>query len=237
MDRHAGPLPEDAGQMERGRVHGPGDVVERDALAQPARDVGLGRLGAVGVIGVGGGPPSSSRQAEARERGGDDVGDEPEGRHVGAERVGVGGLQAADELAVPPEDGRLARAGGGGERTVGVVVDRGVERADDVEEHARRGRERRAAVAAVGGMADAVGRPLREEHGLVGVGDGVAPAEVPGERAPAEQDDAVGVGVFLGLGAAAAGPAAVVAHDDGALVERAEREPSFVGPRHAHRGT
>ena len=106
-----------------------------------------------------------------------------------------------------------------------MVVDRGIEFADDVVEHARRESEYGAAIAAVGRMADAIGRSLGKEDGLIDVGGHAAPAEVLAERAVPHEDDVVAVGMFLGRRPAAIGPTVVVAHGDkGALVERAERQ-------------
>ena len=76
MHRHAGSLLKDAGEMKRRRVHGTGNVVERDALAQTAREISLGGLGPVGVIGVGAVAPALARQTVSRERGFKHVGDE-----------------------------------------------------------------------------------------------------------------------------------------------------------------
>ena len=126
--------------------------------------------------------------------------------------------------------GRSGRSskGPGALRDGRSVVDRGVEAADHVAEHTRRDDEDGAAVAAVGGVADAVGRPLREERRLVDVGGDAAPPEVLAEDAVSHEDDVVAVGVFLGRGAAATGAAAVVAHtDERAFMERAECEHTF----------
>ena len=57
---------------------------------------------------------------------------------------------------MPPEDAGVAGAGDERKRPLGVVVDRRIELADDVEEHARRDGEGRPAVAAIGRMADAI---------------------------------------------------------------------------------
>src|SRR5262245_34342079 len=86
MDRHAGSLLKDAGEMKGRRVYGPGDVIERDAFTQPAREVGLGRLGAVGVGSLGAVTAAPARQAVARERRFEHVGEELERRYVSPER-------------------------------------------------------------------------------------------------------------------------------------------------------
>jgi len=52
MNREAGSLLKDAGEMEVRRSRGAGDVVERDAGAQPVREVGFGRLDTIRMIGV-----------------------------------------------------------------------------------------------------------------------------------------------------------------------------------------
>ena len=64
-------------------MHGPGNVVERNAFAQAARQVDLGRLGAVGVIGVRAVATTPARHAVSRKRGFQHIGDELKRRHIG----------------------------------------------------------------------------------------------------------------------------------------------------------
>ena len=163
MDRHADSLAEHAGEMERRSVHGTGDVVKRDALTKSARQVRLGRLDAAGVIGIGSVSSRLARRAMSRERGFKHIGEELESGFIDPEpleRIGCGSLQPLHELVVTPENTGIAGAGGEGERPFGAVVDGWIELADDVVEDARRREENGSAIAAVGRMADAIGRSL-----------------------------------------------------------------------------
>jgi hypothetical protein len=163
MKRQAGLFLKEAGEMKRGCVDGARDILERDALAQLAREVRFGRLGTVSVIGVRAGSPAPARLTVPRERGFQNVGDELKRRHVGPERFErfrLGCLQPLHEFAVPPENTGVARACSKGKRSFRVFVNRRVEFADNIVEHARRRDENSAAIAAIGRMADPIARSL-----------------------------------------------------------------------------
>ena len=163
MDRRAGLLVKDAGEMKGRRSRSVGDVVERDAGAQSAREIGFGGLDAVRVIGVRGVSAALERQAVSRERGFQHVGNKLKRRHIGPERseqFGSGGAQPLREFVEPPEDAGIAGASDEGKRPFVAVVNGGIEFADDVIESARREGENYAAISAVGRMADAIGRTL-----------------------------------------------------------------------------
>lgn len=106
---------------------------------------------------------------------------------------------------------------------VGMFVDCRIELTDNIVEDARRNSENRAAISAIGRVADAIGRFPGEEHGLVHVGGNAAAAEVSGEGAMTHEHDVVRVRLFLRAWSAASNVTAVVVHaDDRALVQRAE---------------
>ena len=91
MDGQAGLLLEDAGEMKGRSACGACDVVERDAFRQPARKIGLGRLDAVWVIGVG--APAAAFTSRrpwvmSRERGFQHFRNKLKRRHIGPERIG-----------------------------------------------------------------------------------------------------------------------------------------------------
>ena len=142
MDGNAGSLLKDPGEMKGRCVYRSGELVERDAFTQPAREVGFGRLGAVGVIGVRALATAPARHAVSRKCSLEQMGHELKCRHIGPERfewIGSSGLELLHELAVPPEHAGIAGAGDEGKRPLGAVVDGGIELADDLAEHARRG--------------------------------------------------------------------------------------------------
>lgn len=140
MDRRAGSLVKDAGQMKGRRSRSASDVVERDAVAQSARQVGFDCLDAVRVISVRGVSPALARQALSRECGFQHVSDELKRRLLGPERfvtaqferIGFGSLQPSHEFVKPPENAGIAGAGNEGKCTFGPVVYGGIEFADDV---------------------------------------------------------------------------------------------------------
>src|SRR5262245_36080556 len=154
----AGSLPEDAGEMERRGVDGAGDVVERDTFGQPAGQVAFRSFGTVHVIVLCAAPPAPPRQTVPGERRFQSIGHELKRRHINQEWIGLGGFQPLYEFVVPAEYDGTAGAGDERKWPFGTVVDGGIELADDVAEHARRGDENGAAIAAVGRMADAIGR-------------------------------------------------------------------------------
>src|SRR5262245_18714886 len=99
---------------------------------------------------------------------------------------------------VPPEYARIAWGRDERERPVGMIGKGGIEFTEDVVQHARRGDENGAAIAAGGWMADAIGRSLCKEHSLIGVGCDAAPAEVLAECAAAHENDVAAARVFFG---------------------------------------
>ena len=210
MDWYAGSLLKKAGEMKGRRVHRAGHLIERDGFTEPARQVSFDRLRAVCVIGFSAVSAALAWKAMPRERGSKHVGDELKRRYIGPERfesIGFGSLQPLHKFAVPPENACIAGASDEGKRPSWAVVDGGIEFADNIVEDARRGDEDGAAIAAVGRMADAIGRFLREEGSLIDVGGHASPAEVLGERAVAHENDVVDAAVFLGRGSAATGAA------------------------------
>src|SRR5262245_19708341 len=152
--------------MKGGRSRGAGDVVERDAVAESARQIGFGGLDAVRVIGVRGVSAALARQAVSRECGFHRVGDELKRRLLGPEwfdtarfeRIGFGNLQPPHEFVKSPENAGIAWAGHEGKCPSGPVVYGGIELADDVVEGLRRWGEDDAAIATIGWMTDAIGR-------------------------------------------------------------------------------
>src|SRR5581483_1651131 len=68
VDRHAGSLLKDAGEVKGRRVHGAGDLVECDTFAKSAGEPGFGRLGALGVIGLSALSAALARHPVSRER-------------------------------------------------------------------------------------------------------------------------------------------------------------------------
>src|SRR5262249_59368387 len=141
MDRRAGSMMKDAGEMKGGRSRGVGDVVERDAGAQSAREIGFGGLDAVRVIGVRGVSAALEPQAVSRERGFQHVGNKFKRRHICPERFeqsGPCGAQPPREFMEPPEDAGIAGASDERECPFLEVLNGGIEFADDVVERARR---------------------------------------------------------------------------------------------------
>ena len=139
MDRHARVLLKQAGKMKGRRVDGAGDILECDALTQLARKVSFGRLGPVSVIGVRAGSAGLARLAVSHERGFKHVGNELKRRHIRPKRFEqfrLGSLKPLHKLAVPPENTRVTRARHEGKRSFRVLVNRGVELADNIVEHA-----------------------------------------------------------------------------------------------------
>ena len=107
MDRHAGLLLKEAGKMKGRCIDGAGDILECDALTQLAREVSFGRLGSVGVIGVGAGSAALARLAVSHERGFKHVGNELKRCHIRPkwfERFRFGSLKPLHKFAVPPEN-------------------------------------------------------------------------------------------------------------------------------------
>ena len=88
------------------------------------------------------------------------ISDELQSSHIGPERLEwlkVGCCKSLYKLSMAPEDGRFARTGDEWKRPIRMVVDRRIELANDVTEHAPRGDEKSPAISAVGRVADAVG--------------------------------------------------------------------------------
>src|SRR5262245_40380723 len=166
MDRRAGSSVKDACEMKGRRSRGAGDVVERDAVAQSARQIGFGGLDAVRVIGVRGVSAEFARQAVSRECGFHRSGDELKRRFLSPawfyterfERIGFGSLQPPREFVKSPENAGIAWAGYKGKCPFGPVVYGGIELAYDVIERPRRWGEYDAAIATIGRMADAICR-------------------------------------------------------------------------------
>ena len=216
-------------------MYGTGHLVERNAFTQSTGEISLGRLDPIGVIGMRAVPAALARRAVARERGCQHIGNELKRNDIDPERIDIGRFQPQHELAVPPECTGIAGAGDEGKRFFRAIVDGGIQFADHVVEHARREGENSATIAAVGRMADAIGRILGEEYRLVDVGGHAQPPDVLAERAMAQEDDAVGAGMLFGGGAATAGTTTVVAHaDDAAFVQRVEGERIFGATWHTN---
>jgi hypothetical protein len=163
MDWYAGSLLKKAGEMKGRRVHRAGHLIERDGFTEPPRQVGFDRLRAVYMIGFSAVSAALAWKPVLRECGSKHVGDELKRRYIGPERfesIGFGSLQPLHEFAVPPENTGVARARNEGERSFRVFVNRRVEFADNIVEHARRRDENSAAIAAIGRMADPIARSL-----------------------------------------------------------------------------
>src|SRR4029078_1676569 len=96
-----------------------------------------------------------------------------------------------------------------------------IELAHDVVEHTRRNREDGAAIAAIGGMTDAISRLTREEHCLVHVGGRGAATEVTRKSTMTHQHDIIRVRFFFRARSTLCDVTTVVVHtDDRTLVER-----------------
>src|SRR5262249_5639061 len=115
---------------------------------------------------------------------------------------------------MPPEYAGSARAGDEWERPFRMIVNGGIEFADDVIQHSRRGCENRSAITAIRRWGDRKGGFLKKKTPLFAVGGHTPPAEVLPDRAVAHQDNLVGVGALFISGTAATDAAAVVAHAD-----------------------
>src|SRR5262245_2213067 len=119
MDRRAGSSVKDACEMKWRRSRGAGDVVERDAVAQSARQIGFGGLDAVRMIGVRGVSAELARQAVSHECGFHRVSDELKRCLLGPnrfdtgrfERIGFGSLQPPREFVKSPENAGIAGSG------------------------------------------------------------------------------------------------------------------------------
>ena len=163
MDGYAGSLLKEASEMKGRHRHNAGDFVKRATFSQSAPEVGLGRLGAVCMIGIRSVSAAWARQTVSREGGFQHVGDELKRRHIDPERferIRFGGHQPLHELVMPPENAGIAGSSDEAEGQFGSVVDRGMEFADDVVEYALRGNDNGPTIAVFGRMADAVGRAL-----------------------------------------------------------------------------
>jgi hypothetical protein len=148
-------------------------------------------------------------------------------------RLPRGVFESADEFAVPAEVGRVARTRLESERTVWPIFNRWVELSSHFGQHVGCREKNRPAVAALGRMADAIRRILREEDGLIHVGRDLAAAEMLAERAVPHQHDLVDVGELFAGRPAAVGAAAIVAQlDQLALVERAIGDDFIKSARH-----
>ena len=161
MDRQARSRLKNTRKMKRRSVHGTRDAVECDSIKKPACNVVFDSLGALGVIRIRAIAMAPARLALLRECGIEYVSNELQRSHVGPERFErschQAHLEALHDLPMPPENGGIAGTSDKRKRSIRAVVDRGIELADDVTEHSRRGDENRPAIPAFGRVADAVG--------------------------------------------------------------------------------
>src|SRR5262249_465468 len=152
MDRHAGTLLKKAGEMEGRSVHGAGDIVERDPLAQTCGQIGFGRLGAVGMSRIGAVAPAAKhrpRQAVARERRPQHLADNPQRGLSAPYRVDrFARFQSPYEVTMPLKNRLLARSRDERKPTLALPIFGDVKLTKDIAQHARRGRENSAAIAA-----------------------------------------------------------------------------------------
>ncbi len=191
-----------------------GGFLETHRLGQAARKIGFGRLDAIRVIGLGAVAAGPSRHALPGEGGFQHVGQKREYRFVDrqrVERLARGIFEPADEFAMSAKECRVARTRHEGEGTVRPVFDRGVELSGHFRQHVGRREKNCPAVAALGRMADAIRRILREKDGLIDVCRDLAAAEMLAEGSVPHEDDLVDVGELFTCGAAAVGVAAVIA--------------------------
>ena len=110
-----------------------------------------------------------------------------------------------------------------------MVVDRRIQLAHDVVEHARCYGEDRSTIAALCGMTHAVRRIARKEDCLVHIGGDPAPSEMARERAVTHQDDVIYGRLFLGARSTLRNVTTIVVHaDDRALVEWTKLQQVFI---------
>jgi hypothetical protein len=241
MKRRAGSPPEEASQVEWRRSNCSRHVIERDAVRHSAGQISLGRLNMVGVIGFRTFPASFTRrrrQSLSRKRGFQRVGDDLKRRHFNPQWIRrrqrrfhlivFYNPQPLRQFAMPPEYAGSAWASDKGKRPFRMIVNGGIEFANYIIQYSWRWDEDRSAITAIGRVADAICRFLRKEDRLIDVGSHTSTAKVLFECAVTQQDDLVGVRLFLISGGAASGATAVIAHSDKrTVVKRTEREQIF----------
>src|SRR5262245_49378409 len=107
MERHSGLALKEAGQMKWRCVDGPGDILQGNTLTELAREISLGCLGSVCVIGVCRSSAGLARPALSRERGFQHIGNELQRGYIRPkwfEWFQFSSLKPLHELAVPPEN-------------------------------------------------------------------------------------------------------------------------------------
>lgn len=222
MNRHAGLLLKNPGEVKWRSVHRARDFIKRDAIAHSRREIRLRCFRSVRVVPVRAFSLRPARYSMFDKRRFKHISDELERRDVSPKRFeGIGGFETLHELPMTPEDAAIARSGKESERLFWMIVYGRVELAHDVVEYARRNGEHSAAIAAIRWMTDAICQRAREKHRLVHVSGRRAPSEVARERAVPHQNDVVRIRFFLRTRPAAFGVTAVVVHaDDRAPVQR-----------------
>src|SRR5262245_17261269 len=174
MNRRAGSPPEKASQVEWRRSNGSRHVAERYAFRHSASQISLGRLNMVGVIVFRAFPASFTlrrRQPLSRIRGFQSFGDDLKRRHFNPQWIGPQWIgrrqrrfhltvfhdpQPPRQFAMPPEYAGGAWAGDKGKRPFRMIVNGGIEFANDTIQYSWRGDENRSAITAISRVADPI---------------------------------------------------------------------------------
>src|SRR5262249_36618378 len=141
--------------------------------------------------------------------------------------------QSPYEVTMPLKNRLLARSRDERKPTLALPIFGDVKLTKDIAQHARRGRENSAAIAAFARMAHAIRRFLGKEHCLIHIGGHAAPAEVFAKGAMPHKHDVVASGVLLAPQPTATGATTIVAHAyDGAVVQRVKADRVLDAGRH-----
>ena len=140
MDRNTRLLLKDTREMKRRRMHGTRNLIKRDAFAHARREISLCRFRSFCMIRIRAFASRLVLDTTTHESRLEHIRDKLQRRNISPQRlkrIHVCRFQPLHQLTMTPEDATVTGTSEEPKRLIGMFVDRWIELANDIVEHAR----------------------------------------------------------------------------------------------------